>query len=586
MKRGFSAHPAKESKDLERPDKATLEKVRQIVNLFSHAVSAMRIYPADHMAVRKFYEDLLYHILKYLEDHEELELAIHEGSFSFKSLPIYQEENIPRSFPYLFFKDGMRQIIFLRGLGREELTQFLEIVRANAVLPPGQSDIVNALWERDFEFIRYVAPDEFLETRISAGEDLSLDFLAEEGSLYEGKIELTAEDREEVRQKSLALDVKAATGNSELNDFVTALDAEDHGFLESMLVSERRSPAEQEFLDLLFELLYLEEKAESFHKLLAFIEKHHLALVQSHDFSHAVRLLDQLKELKNLLADSSPGRARALDDFALAATNSVPIDALRECVSNGRPDDPISFFEYLKRLGPRLLPLGAEIFENHSDSEIRALSLDFLKEVGRTDIATLTTMALEKRPKLTKVIISILGDTRDRRAVPLLATFLSYRNSEIKINAVQALSCFSDDLASKVKTEYFQDPDERVRIAAASTLNPREDRRALEAFLAVLAEKKEFHRKIQAEKEVILTRLGLSLSPEALEALRLILMKRGLFARACVDNTRLAAVTALSLTASPESIEVLQKGARRRGRRVRKACREALKKIAIREDSK
>jgi hypothetical protein len=390
---------------------------------------------------------------------------------------------------------------------------------------------------------------------------------------------LTPEDREEFRAKGYALGVEEGQENPELDHLVTALDGEESAALEALLVAERGHSAEEEFLDLLFELLFLEERPDHFQKILTFIEKHHLALVRGRDFSHAVRLLDQLKDLTDVLAGPSPERSKSLGGFILAASEAAPLDLLGEALKLLRPGDLPPFFEYLKHIGPRTLRLGAEIFEAYADEDVRAAALSFLREVGRLDVTLLAGLAKEGNPELTQAIISILGDAGDKRALPLLAAFLTYRNTDVKVKAIRALSNFEDELASKIKIEFFQDPDPRVRTAAAVALDPGKDPKALDVLLAAARTTKTLHGKSRDEKEAIFGGLGRSRTSEAVEALRMILTKRGLFAGVRVDETRTAAAEALSRVGTAPAVEALEAGSKSRGRRVRQACRRALEEI-------
>ncbi len=562
--------------DTEKTDAAAKESVRAIVLVFARAVSALKIYPSHHLTVRTIREELSRNLLKYLEDHDDLEITVEENSFSFSGQPVYHEEKIPRSLPFLFFKDGMRKLTFLRGLNPEELAEFLEIVRENALMPTVQSDIVDALWERDFEFIRYFAPDEFLETKIAAKEDILEDLRVDKESLQAGRIELTDEDREEIFPQGYALGIKEGQENPELDNLVTTLEGKDDEALKALLETERGFSAEEEFLDLLFELLLLEDRVDSFFKILTFIEKHHLGLVRARDFVHAVRLLDHLGDLRDLLAESCAGRTKALDDFMSGVTERVPLESLEETLKFLRLEDLPVFIDYLKRIGPRALKFGALIFEAYPEPDIRALASDFLRQTGLADVALLAGLATERNLELTGTIISILGSAGDKKVVPLLASFLAYQNPDIKIEAIRALAHFGDDLAAKIKIEFFRDPDERVRTAAAAGLDPRADPRALEVLLAAARETKSLHKKSLAEKEAILAGLGASRAPEAVETLRTILMKRKLFAGSRVDQTRLAAVANLKSLGTAAALEALEKGQRSRGRRVRDACRRAI----------
>ncbi len=562
--------------DSQKPDRTAAEKVRAIITTFARAISAMKIYPSHHSTARTIRKELSNSLLGYLEDQAELEITVEEDSFLFGGETVYHEEKTPRSLPFLFFKDGMQKLAFLRGLDERELFELLKIVRENAIAPAAQSDIVDALWERDFEFIRYVAPDEFLETKITSKDNIIEDLRVDKKKLRRGKIMLSEEDRSEAFPKEYALGVKEGQENPELDNLVTTLDDTGDEALKILIDDERSFSAEKEFLDLLFELLLLEDRVDSFFKILTFIEKHHLGLVRSRDFAHAIQLIDRLKDLRKVLSESCAGRTKALDDFIPALTESVPLESLEEALKSLGPEDLPLFIEYLKYLGPRTLRFGAQIFEVYPDPKIKALVTEFLRQTGLADVALLAGLATERNLELTKAIISILGNTGDKKAVPLMASFLTYQSPDVKIKTIKALSYFDDELATKIKIEFFRDSNERVRTVAADSLDPRTDRRAREVLLAAAMDTKRLYQKSQAEKAAILGGLGSSHSPEAADVLKIILTRRKLFARPRVDQTRLAAVIALKRMGTAAAAEALERGSKSRGRRIRDACRRAL----------
>lgn len=153
-------------------DKKQLNEVKDIVNQLEKAFSQMKIFSFDHDNVETFIDLLFEKMSHYLQNNWKLEIGIEEFSFTFKGIPFYTETQISKSLPYLFYKDGLKILFFYRGLLRDELKQFLEIVKQDSSLPPEESDIVISLWEQDFTNIQYFAPDDYLESKIGIGMEV------------------------------------------------------------------------------------------------------------------------------------------------------------------------------------------------------------------------------------------------------------------------------------------------------------------------------------------------------------------------------------------------------------------------------
>jgi HEAT repeat protein len=570
------------AESVERPDRETLQKVRDILNLFSNAVGAMKIFPSYHENVLKVLDELHAHLTAYLDDHMELEIGIGENYFTFRDEEVFKDPNAVKSLPYLFFKDGMGSFTLGRGLAREEVAEFLEIVKTNILLPPDKGDIVDALWEREFFHIRYYAPDEFLETKIAQGKVQPYDYHVERADLYKGKIELAEEDMKDVYAASFELGLqKEQPGAPTAEELAASLDKSETLLLDSMLSTERRYSSEKEFLELLFEVLYLEQRPAQFLDLLGHLDSHHHRLLQANDLLHVSLLIDMIASLRSTLHAVDPGREALVEEILKKTLNGITLEELETAI---RPEstDPRLFYEYMKRLGPRLLPYALETFETNAAPEWRAAGFDFLRDMSLTEMLTLANMAQDRKPELTKALIRLISARPDRKSILQLAAFVNYTNPEIKREAIEALGAIADDLANKVLIEFLHDPSERVRIEAARVARLDRDRRALEKIVDLTGEK-EFQERSVGEKEAILGLLARTGDKQAVAALRALVEKSALFGRAKQDETRLYAAEALATMKSPEAVEALKAQTRHSNKKIADICQKALDRLAAAE---
>ena len=61
-----------------------------------------------------------------------------------------------------FFKDGLRELTFKKGLPRDELEEFLKIIALDFDREAVDDDVVTLLWEKDFQNIQYIVDEAFL----------------------------------------------------------------------------------------------------------------------------------------------------------------------------------------------------------------------------------------------------------------------------------------------------------------------------------------------------------------------------------------------------------------------------------------
>jgi hypothetical protein len=571
----------------EIPDAKTLERAKEIFLLFAHAVSAMKLFPPYHSTVLKFQDDLFEKLKAFLDENWELEIRIEENAFVLGTEIVFRDDNIIKSLPYLFFKDGMYALTFLRDLERDELQGFLDTIKTASLLPADVGDIVDALWELDLTHIRYYAPDDFLEAKLASGRtDLGglnadhyrLDLRINPDELYKGRIELSREDLEDISKRLLDLRQKENKTETEFATLSAALDMGDVSSIETMLKSDRRISTEKDLLDLLFELLYLEERIAPFKIVLGYLEKHHRDLVQKANFTHAVLILTHLEELALVLADKSPDRVAEIAKCLRSVYDQVPFDKLHDLAGRGQIGDIHSFLEYLRRLGPRALRVGAELLHADQDPNVRSAAFNFLAEVGKENLNVLAGMAQEHNPYITKAIIAVFDSLNDKKTIPFLAAFMNYKSKDIKAEAIRALARFSDLLAHKILLGFLRDQDEDIRVAAAKKIRLDLHPDLVKAVMSSVAAK-EFSEKLLREKEAILKALGRSRSDEAGVLLRSLLEKTSFLDRAKSTETRLCVVKALEVMATPMAVEILRSCEKNAGKKIKEACRLALDRL-------
>ncbi|MBU1207423.1 MAG: HEAT repeat domain-containing protein [Proteobacteria bacterium] len=67
------------------------------------------------------------------------------------------------SLPFLFFKDGMRELRFMEGIEEWEIKGLADIIIQRDNINEFEDDLITLIWEKDFIHISYLATDQFLE---------------------------------------------------------------------------------------------------------------------------------------------------------------------------------------------------------------------------------------------------------------------------------------------------------------------------------------------------------------------------------------------------------------------------------------
>jgi HEAT repeat protein len=593
-------------------DPVRVEKIKDLLRCLSNSVSAMKIFPSEHATVGNFVDLLTQKFTDFLAAYQKLQIGIEEYSFTFGGKPVFSDDLTIKSLPFFFFKDGLQILFFYQGLDRPEIQEFLELIKEETSKPAEDRDIVASLWERDFPNIQYYAPDEFLENRILAENresrvdqklpDLPDDFAHEtievrvdSSKFSKGRIELTSEDREEVRKGSArderenvpdeatpAAEIatpetpseKAARKKSPAAAMDPTLTEDELHSLESMVRVNRTISPEEEFVDLMMEIVFLEDNPDNCQASLDALLEYHFDQLQRGNFHVAMLIIQKTHGLGSSL-DKSPEKAALLESFRKRTVSPKTVEAVQVLLAKKKTMDWESLLGFFGLLGPPALSLAADLYDIVPGGEARHKILGFIADAGTPNPAILPSLADNARPDLAIAIIGILSRVPGNRGIPHLSVFLSFQNKEVKLEAIHALGNVRDEMANKILLGFMKDPDEEVRIQAAMKLDPSEGGARVQQIVREASER-EFREKSLKEKEAILSFLGRTRSPEALEFLRRTLGRAPFLAPKRVLEMRLAAVAGLESMGTEEALGVLQKGAIGRTKRVREACTAAL----------
>ena len=599
------------SAEVETIDAPQFEKAKDLIHYLANTISAMKIFPGEHATVRSFVDELSRKFADYMAAYAEIQIGVEEYSFTMGGKPIYSDELAIKSLPFFFFKDGLQVLYFYSGLDRQEILDFLELIKTEAHKASEDADIVAALWERDFPNIQYYAPEEFLEDRIMAESRDSRDLqgpsdrendLAREtievrvdtSKLSQGRIDLDQEDRNEVEKgtarpdEEMQASIAAAADEAELAEGGAPREASqkspaaamDPTFteaeirsLEAMVRVNRTISAEEEYIDLMVEIIFLEEDLSNCRASLDALLEYHFDQLQRGHFHVAVTIIQKVHELGRHMA-GNPAKALLLDEFLKRTISPQTLESVKTLLAGKKPMDWESLLGFFGLLGPPALPLAADLFEIAPDHEARQKIIAFIEKTGRHNPGVLTSLADNSRPGLAREIIGVLSRLPDHRGVPHLSAFLNFQNKAIKFEVLNVLGQSGDDMANSIIAGFLNDPDEEVRIQAAMTIDPREGGRRIQQIIRE-SMGRQFQAKSLKEKKAIMILLGRTRSAQALEFLRDALLQTSLLPSKRTLELRLAAVAGLESMGTEEALEALRKGALGRTKRVREACQEA-----------
>ena len=579
-----------------RVENILIDQVREIILQLTKAISSIKVFSWQHAATQKMVHGVWATLTRFLDKEQaRLDIGVEEFAFTFRERVVYRDEKAIKSLPFLFYKDGTKQLIFHKSMREEELVEFLKVIR-DAFEQPEDSDIVNRLWEKDLPHIHCFAPDDFLEAKIATNKQSMM--FADPETLRMGVIPLNPKDLSSegaLSEVELSLDlptefggpasatpdedgIRPLTPGVESEPFTLLSDQEDRSLREMLMFNRQLSPTGEMVL-LEGELLHLEADPTRFLQIMEVVSRLHQDLIEKADFTWAAQLLERIKELRAGFSSPTSFQQEPLQEFIENARSQFALVGIQQVLVEKPLNDYRPFFAYLSLIGLASLPLVTNLCDTLKSPAFFSAMGGYLREIGRLAPSKLLHLASPSRLALTKEVIAALGSHPDKRVVLLLAAFKGSWDITIKQEAIKTLGRSTDPAAVRILGDFLLDPDENIRIFTANCIRNLNDK-ALGEYIANIVLNKSFVFKSLDERQSYLDLLGRQMNRESYDILRDVLRQRtGLSNRKRRLDTRLAVVEVLTRIGGPLAREVLEDGCQMRGRKVRRACRAALENL-------
>lgn len=596
------------------------QKAREVVLALANTISALKIFPSHHASAVHFRQDFISKLKAYLDQFQKLELEIGEFAFYCQGKPVYQDEISSKSLPFFFYKDGLRVLALYQGMDEQEIGEFLELVRSESAKPAEESDLVNALWLKDLANVQYYAPEEFIENRIleERAESLNkkglqiipqelagrtVDIKVDREKIFSGKLELrpeekqaleTFEDQElpdlpETWQQTLSLtegepesqkEKEIATperpkGGGDLAGRV-ALSPEEMEFLNRLVERNRQLSPEEEFLNLMMEILALEKDQQQYQVNLDILRNFYQESIKAGRFEIPILLDKKIRELKELVAGDQPEKLPGLEAFAASCSSLQILDEIRKLVDQKIEFNYLALFDYLNQFGQRALSFLGELYEKIDHQEFREKVRNLVRSKLLENPALASIFIDDQKPALTAAVIELMKELSGPKIISQFSNFLTLADAGLKIKAIEALDTFQDEMANRILLGFMNDRDPEVRLKATSSLKYLGDAGRLSQLIKE-AGSRAFRQKPFEERKALFEFLGRSRNPEAFNFLRRMYLKKSWLPSA--TELRLCALAGLEANRSPEAVELLRRGEKFLNRRVREASSQALARL-------
>ena len=539
--------------------------VEELLRLVVKAGRAHQLYLPNNPIYKQALEALRGGFAAIWAQTEELTLTLTETEICWYDHVVLSEPNKGAdSLSWLFFKDGVRELKFLKGFEDKEVVALLGILQRARKASPDEDDLLTMLWEADFAYARYRYQDLAMDPAAPISDNTP-------------KTEVTAEQVAQATQTSVTEQAAGIVNMSDFDATLYFLDENEIEYLHNEIKREYEDELRSRVTSTLLDIFEQQTTASVRQEILGILDLTLVNLLATGHFRGVAHLLREVQVTIQRAPELSAEHKQALNELpvrlsapeALAqllqslddAAELPPQDELMELFAQLRPIALGTVFSWLRRIhSPNvrwLLEAAAERLASLNTSELVRLILAPEREI-----------ALEA--------IRRAGALKTPAAVQSLSKVLSGPDIELRQLAVHALTEIGSPSALQAMERAVEDTDREVRLSTVRAFTTRMYKLVLPRIDAAV-KGKAIRDADPTEKKAFFEAFGTLAGDGAVEYLDAVLNGKGFLGRREDSEMRACAAIALGRISSARATDVLRKASSEKDVVVRNAVNRALR---------
>ena len=540
--------------------------VEELLRLLGKAARAHQLYLPNNPiykgavdAVRAGFAALWTHI-------DELVLEFTETEVRWYGHAVLSEANKSTdSLPWLFYKDGVREIKLSRGFEEEEVVGLLDILQRVRKAAPDEDDLLTMLWEADFAFVRYQYVDLGLEPA---------------APLADGAEVRTVDPEQVSATAHAAVEESRAAGVVNIADFDTTLyflDEKEIDYLQSEIRREYQEDLRSRVTSTLFDIFEQQTVPAVRTEVLEILSGLMVNLLATGHFRGVAHLLQEAQTAAQRAPELAPEHRQKLFDLALRLSAPEALSQLLQSLDDANELPPqtelIALFDQLRPTG--LATVFKWLTRMHN-ARLRPLLEAAAERLASANTSELVRLILAPEREVATEAIRRAGALKTPAAVQSLSTVLAGPDVELRQLAVHAMTEIGSPGALQALERAVEDTDREVRIAVVRAFTARAYRPALPRIEAAV-KGKALRDADLTEKMAFFEAYGTLCGDAGLAYLDDVLNGKGFLGRREEAEVRACAAIALGRVGSAQASAALRRAAGEKDVVVRNAVNRALR---------
>ncbi len=471
--------------DWEDPSVLPVEEVRDVFVTLTKALRAYQLYDPGNPVYKRFVANLREAFAGIWESRGRLEILVDESRLTWMGDVVYSNANRSESLAFVFYRDGIRELTFSKGLEGGELERLLDALhRAKNVRGEGD-DLVTILWDLDLKHLSYGAVDvlgdgidlpgpseaqAFDPRAILAGLDLVPPGV-EEDSGPEGDDDEDDDGEEEAGQAGGSRPASKTVAKEDFNPTLYALDPAEREYLARELRKEMERDLRAGVLNGLLDRLEepaREVRQEEILGVLRTLLPNFLSQGALTPAAMVVQELDAIRRRDGILNERAQELADGiLDD--LSSAESVT-EIVRSIEDGTFPPDATELRALLRFLRAEALSPLLQGAENASSKDAQRLLRQAIHGIAEANRSAVVGLLDSPDSSVLIGAIRMIGQLELVDAAASLVRLLDHPHPEVRRTVVEVAELIPSSILAGGLQRVLQDPDWSLSLSAARAL--------------------------------------------------------------------------------------------------------------------
>jgi hypothetical protein len=550
--------------------KTATAAAKAVITSLQLALKMFTLYAEDHVYCQKSIVRLHGDIETFLAKFGTLVLEIRSDCLLYEGETVHEGTSKDGDLSFALFRDGMLELVFLKGIEPEETTFLVRTIdRYKSLATTAEGDIVTALWEARLPHLYYVAADNILEIEqgkqplIPDSGEFQIPELPEEAFHAQSPEEDQPSGESSLAEVAKQIQFKPITPTT------LQLTAEEADNLEEMVRSEEERDATQEIMDMMGDILKDQQDEEFFAYIIEYMLEEFTASFERKNFGVAFRILQTLHEVRKLSEESKTWALSRVHGFFTHISRPEFLEGLNEILPTLSASQLQSARKVLGLLSPEatlgLVPLLEEISGPPAD-----MLYDVLVSLSSRDLRPMEQVLKNAEEPLVFRIAPLLGRVDGKKSGQMLFKLARYPSERVRLEALRAIIQRKLWIPEKMGF-LLEDESNLIRRLAIKYLGARKSE-AAEGLLAQYIRNGKFDGDETGELIACFKALGRCGTERSLPFLKETLLKGGWLSRFRASTLRQGAAIALAQFGTEQSLQVLDEAARSHFPAVRSAA--------------